>query len=242
MPKGWIELNQHIKEILKKDLQRNMSIIGFIENYPRSKVYQNGNSWLVLGRSDHLWAYISSADRSELIDLLAQAKEQTKYFASLEDWMKEIIVNEYGLDWELTTDRFIFPATTKIEQPVRQVNPLKKSAAHYIYQNSDYQQFTSIAYINQRIATGLSAGIIEEDKLVAWGLTHDDNALGFLHVLPEYRGLGYAHDISRYLIQAKRKNNQPVFVNVEPTNLKSKSLSQKIGFVFDRKISWLKIR
>lgn len=235
-------MHQNVKKLLQKDLYRNISILGFIENYPIEKIYRKNDSLIILGRSDHLWAYISSNNEEELKCLIHKYNYDTKYFASVEKWMRPIICQEHDLEWELVTDRYILPDDKSIDLPERKVIQLNLSHAEYIYNNSIYQEFTSIEYIKECIEKGITAGIIEDGKLVAWGLTHDDRALGALHVLPEYRRRGFAKDITKFLIFQKRKSKEPVFLNVEPKNYKSKNLVKKMGFVFDRQISWLKLK
>jgi len=88
----------------------------------------------------------------------------------------------------------------------------------------------------------ISAGILIDKQLVAWGMTHDDGSLGFLHVLKEYRSRGYGKSILLDLIHQRRKEGKPVFGNVEPENIKSIKLASKLGFTFDQQSSWIKLR
>jgi len=227
---------------LLKDPIRNISVLGFFEDYPLERAFQVGDSFLLLGESDHLWGYISSHSSSELTELFKNNQITTGYFASVEDWMKPIISEGSEVEWELTTLRFVLPDKCEIVPSTRKTCALDTSLVDYIFNHSDYQSFTSKEYIKVRIERGVSAGIIEGNALVAWGLTHDDGALGFLHVLPEFRGKGYGKAITSSLIYEKRKENKPVFLNVEPNNINSINLVNKMGFVFDRKISWVKLR
>lgn len=216
--------------------------MGFFENYPINDVFQVGDTFLLLGKSDHLWAYISSQSKSELAEVLNKSKNITSYFACVEDWMKPFILRDSEIEWELTTLRYVFPESHEIEPPARETFKLDSSFVDHIFRNSDYQAFTSKEYIKEQMGRGVSAGILEGNVLVAWGLTHDDGALGFLHVLPEFRGKGYGKAITSSLIYQKRKQNKPVFLNVEPSNMNSRNLVTKIGFVYDRKISWVKLK
>lgn len=227
---------------LSKDPIRNVAVLGFFENYPIERVFRVGDTFLLLGESDHLWGYISSQSKSELAEILEKSQINTRYFASIEAWMKPIIIKDSEVDWELATLRYVLPETHEVEHPVREVCTLDRSFVNYIFNHSDYKAFTSEGYIRERIEKGISAGIMEGDTLVAWALTHDDSSLGFLHVLPDFRGKGFGKDITSSLIYQKRKENKPVFLNVEPNNINSMNLVTKMGFVFDRKISWVKLK
>lgn len=227
---------------LSKDPIRNISVLGFFKNYPLVKAVQVGDTFLLLGESDHLWGYISSQSCSELAKIFENYPIDTKYFASVEDWMKPIISKDSEVEWELTTSRYVLPENHEIEPSTRKTCALDTSFVDYIFSHSDYQAFTSKEYIKDRMERGVSAGIIEGNALVAWGLTHDDGALGFLHVLPEFRGKGFGKAITSSLIDKRRKEDKPVFLNIEPNNLNSKNLVTKMGFAFDRNISWVKLK
>ncbi len=235
-------MDSEIASVLSKDPVRNISVLGFFENHPLERAFQVGDTFLLLGESDHLWGYISSQSSSELTKLLKNFQIGTRYFASVEDWMKPIISEEAEVEWVLTTLRYVLPENFEIKPPTRNVITIDSSFVDNIFRNSDYQAFTSKEYIKEQIERGVSAGIIEGNVLVAWGLTHDDGALGFLHVLPEFRGKGYGKAVTSSLVYQKRKLNKPVFLNVEPSNRNSRNLVTKMGFAYDREISWVKLK
>ena len=80
------------------------------------------------------------------------------------------------------------------------------------------------------------------NNLVAWGFTHDDGALGFLHVLDDFRNKGYGIDILLVLIQMRKKEKKPIFGNIVPENIASTKLITKLGFKLDCKTSWIKLK
>jgi 8-oxo-dGTP diphosphatase len=82
---------------------------------------------------------------------------------------------------------------------------------------------------------------MKKDRLVAWGLTHDDGALGSLHVLDEYRKKGYGKEILISLIHQNRKLGKISFAQIEEKNVKATNLIEQLGFVKDRKVSWVKL-
>lgn len=233
---------QTLNNYLMKHKEKNISILGFIENYPISKIFKEGDTILILGDSDYLWAYISSDNKKEIKKIMEKFNFETKYFASLENWMIPIITKDKKIDWKLSTYRFILPKNVKIDSLDYSVRKLSISDADYIYDNSSYKEFTSVDYINERIKKGVSVGISKNNELVGWGLTHDDGALGFLHVIPEFRGKGYGKNIVKALIKKKRKLGGSVFLNVEAQNIKAKSLYTNLGFLLDREISWVKVK
>lgn len=237
-------MNSHL-ELFKKlqaDPVRNCALLGFFENYPVKDAFTEGDSHIITGKSDHLWAYISSTNEEELTVLLDKHGSGLRYFASIEDWMKAIIRKSSVIAGALITTRLIFPETKDIAPVTGEIVSLDKSMVDYIFDHTTYQQYTSREYINERLARGISAGIFHEGELAAWALTHDDDSVGFLHTLPKFRGKGYARNIMSAMIIQKRKQKKPVYVNIEIGNDPSMNLFNQLGFEIDRKVSCVKLR
>lgn len=250
-----------ILKLLKQDINKNISIIGIIENYGIENFIQTGDSILITVKTDHLWSYPTAENEQELKALLKKFKYQTLYFASLEEWMLPVISQNREIEWELKTERLILPKTAELKKNRElrdkadssdknennldaefKLKRLKADDADFIFANSHYQQYTSKAYIKERIEADCSAGIFVAGELAAWGLTHDDGALGFIHVRNNFRKKGFGRLIMKQLIRDKIANKQAIFLNVEPDNLKAKKLFASLGFEFDRMISWIKLK
>ena len=230
-----------LKSVLDKDPEKNIAAFGFFTNYQVKDYFIEGSSVLAFGESDHLWAHLVSSDRDELSILLEKHHKKTKCYFSVEDWMIPLILKYGTIDWKMTTNRFILEENVNIKPPKIKVEKLNKSYASYVYKHSDYRDFISVNYTAERLNNDISAGIIINNLLVAWGFTHDDGALGFLHVLDNYRGNGYGTDILLGLIQSRRETGRPVFGNIVPGNSASTYLVSKVGFELDRKTSWIKL-
>ncbi|TDO73376.1 FR47-like protein [Halanaerobium saccharolyticum] len=248
--------NKIIKQ-LNKNRAKNISLLGVIENYGIESSLKYKNSILITVKTDHLWCYPASNSRDELVELLKRFENKTNYFASLESWMIPVISKNREIEWKLKTERLILSEEAKKlsflhnkakqEEKIQTENDfelrkLKSQDADFIFAHSHYQDFTSKAYIKERIAADCSAGIFINEELAAWGLIHDDGAVGFIHVRENFRKNGYAHLIMKKLIKNKRENGKDVFLNVEPDNSKAKKLFYSLGFEFDRMISWIKLK
>ena len=235
-------MDQALYHLLLKDKEQNIACLGFFFNYPIDEYFIENDSALIFGRSDHLWAHISSTSKSDLEKLLTNHNRKTKYYFSVEDWMLPSIYEHGESEWIMTTNRYILRNNIDFEEPDTVIKQLDISSAAYIYQNSDYKKFTSLQYIQDRLNRDISAGIWSNNRLVAWGFTHDDGALGFLHVLNDFRRNGFGVQIIRHLIKKRVDEEKPVFVNIVPNNIVAIKLVSKLGFTFDRKVSWVKLK
>ena len=228
-------------DILKKEPIRNMSIIGFVENNTLEKVFNDGKSFIIIAESDHKWAYVSSTDREELKRIIDRSDIPTKYYANIENWMLPIITEGYQVEWQLKTRRYYFPEDKDIKEPVHAVDNLREGDIEVILEHSLYAEHLSHELLKKRMEEGISAAVRVDSKLAAWGMTHDDKSLGFLHVIEKYRQRGFAQDIGRSLIKKKREMGEAIYINIEVDNEKSIKLSEGMGFKYDREISWLKL-
>jgi 8-oxo-dGTP diphosphatase len=235
-------INQELQRIINIDSQTTLAIRGFFANYPVDEFYIRNNSALIIGTSNHRWIHCVGNDKNDLAELLNINHDLSLYYHSVEDWMLPLILKNKEEDWCMETLRFVLDADVPIPEASSVTLILDLSYAEFVHKNSDYKDYTDLAYIRDRLSNDISAAILKDEKPVAWGLTHDDGSLGFLHVLPEHRKRGYARDISNSLIALKRQLGQPVFCNIVPGNTPSINLTERMGFKFDRKVSWVKIR
>ncbi|MDX1701435.1 MAG: GNAT family N-acetyltransferase [Melioribacteraceae bacterium] len=235
-------MEQELYSLLQKNPIQNIACLGFFSNYPLVDYFVENGSILMLGKSDNLWAHISSSSKNDLKKLLMEHHSKTKYYFSVEDWMIPLIC-EYGdSEWIMKTNRYVLEGSISVDDPEIEINQLDISSAAYIYSNSEYKKFTSLQYIRDRLSRDISAGVWVEGNLVAWGFTHDDGALGFLNVLNDFRKNGYGIKIIQQLINMRRDQGKSVFVNIVPDNIPAIKLISKLGFDFDRRVSWIKLK
>ncbi len=227
-----------ILPLLEKDPVRNVNLINFIQEYRLNRVDRVGDSFLIKGISDHVWIYISSNNIADFEEIITKLDDDDEYFAIIEDWMMPYLIEDKKIVWKLSCMKLFFPDNKEIPEVKSRIEDLNDDYAEYIFSHSKYSDFTSVDYITERINKGVAFGIFQDDQLVAWLMTHDDGAMGFLHVLEEYRGRGYAQDLTYKMIEYLREENQIPFVHIEENNTKSMNLALKIGFQKDRRIHW----
>lgn len=237
-----MEHDSDLLTYLRQAELKNINLINFIYTYPIFNVVRAGSSVLVRSRSDRDWVLISSSSEAELKLLTHELDERDVCFAAIEDWMLPILMGDRTMLWDLATDRYYLPADVVLPQSAHETAPLSEADAQTIYAHSDYQQFLSMDYILQRIRLGFHCGIREAGQLLAWGMTQDDGAIGFLHVLETHRRKGYAYSISLALIEAVRQAGQLPFECIEEENANSIRLATKLGFKKDRKIHWFEVQ
>lgn len=231
-------------DILKNDLIKNSNMINFVENYDVHDLLAIGDAVLAKGISDKPWVYISASNESELKALLPYLSDADRNFAVIEDWMMPILTHGHKVLWDMPIMKLYLPDSVEIEMALspHYPSPLTLGEAEHVYLNSDYQEYLSIPYVQERIINGYSMCIRKDGAPAAWAMTHDDGAIGFLHVMPEARKHGLALEITYAMIQQLRNHGKVPFVHIETKNEKSMNLAKKIGFVEDRVIHWFSIK
>lgn len=234
-------MQKEILQILSQNYLQNINILNFIDQYPVSLSEILGNSILLKGKSDRDWIMFSSNDKNELKILVNELSESDRCFAFLEEWMVPIVVRNNKIRWKLITDQYYLP--DKVTLPAKRFNTksLKTDDAKFIVENSDYKDYLSVKYIADRIKRAPSSGIYIKKQLAAWILTHDDLAIGSLHVLPEFRKQGFGESLLIDMAEKIRKIQKLPIGYIEPQNIKSINLITKLGFVKDKSNIWLEI-
>lgn len=232
-------------EGLRESPVRFAGHIGFFSQRPVEDLFVQGDSVALLGRSDELWVYPVSDDSAELARLFERLvrKEGVRAFALLEEWMLPLLRPLGRATSELTCIRHYYP----LDQPLPArpdgiiTEPLTLDDVDTVCAESDYRDYISPEYIASAITEGYSAGIRENGRLVAWGATHDDMAIGNLHVLPQSRRRGYAAAIVADLMDALMSEGFVPVMNIEPVNAGSRALADKLGFLRDRPVTCIKL-
>ncbi|MFO7675738.1 MAG: GNAT family N-acetyltransferase [bacterium] len=183
---------------------------------------------VVLAR--HHWLYLYSSTRSKgtpALDWLP-ARWQRR-FAATPGWVHRRLARLGRVGWQTRCEMYALTDPGRLpDRSAHRVGPLRAEDAPTIARHWPYGRRPD--YIVGRISRGPGAAIRREGRLVAWALTHADGALGFLHVLDEFRGQGMARSIGIRLARCQLRLGIRPFVYIERTNRPSLSLTQSLGF------------
>jgi 8-oxo-dGTP diphosphatase len=235
------DLNSVLASLKKNELQ-NINIICFIENNTISDAEMIGESVIIRGSSDREWVYISCSDEDDLRRIRSGLSEKDENFGAIESWIVPILLRDKELCWKLECEQYYLPDDVRMPKLAHETTALSTGDTETIYENSLYKEYISKDYIADRIERGISAGIFENNRLVAWGMTQDDGGMGFLHVLDDYRRRGYGFTVVVSLIEQIRKRGKIPFTYIEEENIKSGNLIKKLGFIPQKKIQWFQMK
>jgi ribosomal protein S18 acetylase RimI-like enzyme len=92
--------------------------------------------------------------------------------------------------------------------------------------------------ILRRIRSGPGYCIRRRGAPVAWGLTHDDGSMGFLHVVERYRHQGMARALTTALAERLLRFGVQPFMHIVTNNRASLRLTASMGFSRVGRYSW----
>lgn len=226
---------------LKQDPARHVSVINFVHDNDIRDIRPVGSAWIIRGTSDRDWVYLVCSNREELEMVIPHLGATDTCFGAVPDWMIDTLAQHRNRSWDLLLTRFDLPDTVLLPAPEQAARLLTTADAETIYRNSAYRDFISVAYIQQRILRGPGRGIERNGELAAWGLTQDDGAMGFLHVMPAWRRHGLGRTVTMALIDDIRTAGRLPFAYIEPDNHKSIGLVTGMGFVPRGDFHWFEL-
>ncbi|XMB86150.1 GNAT family N-acetyltransferase [Mycoplasmatota bacterium WC44] len=229
-------------EVLNNDKNFNCNLIYSLENSENFTIHKVNNSLVIKATDYDEYTAIVLDDNRDLEIIKKEFNDKDKYFYFINDFTMDEIINENSLEWKLDCKQFILEDYSHLEKGKHETTRLTKDDAKTMYDNSIYQETLDVDYLQSRIELGYTCAVRENGKLVAWAFTHDDNAIGGLHVLDEYRNNGYGYSVTYSIIKEVIDKHGIAYVQVLHNNDKSQNLVKKLGFKFERNINFIKIK
>lgn len=234
-----MSLREQAIEVLNKRYMDNYCILEMFKQYGRPEIYIENDSVLIRQpEGDHNFVMMSFENQEDGKKLLGHMTETDKRFYNVGTWplqLQKAETNDLHLSMCI---QYYLPDHVKLEGDTTGVIPLDPDWAGYIHHHYTYKQVISEAYIRDRIKVGHAFGIMEDGKLVAWAMTHEEGTIGILHVLEDYRRKGYAQKINVKLVESLRSAGLPCLSHIVHENLASTNMSLKNGFVPGCEIQW----
>jgi len=232
-------LSIEFEKLLKADEIANISMLGFFAKHNPLKTLRVGNSIMAQGKSDEDWWYLSCRSIDDFDWFIEKTGSDDRYLATIDDQILDRVKKRFACNWVLSCQRLYLPEDVQLPAATLSLSPVLPADAEHIYSNSNYKTFSSVEYIREQIKQGPGSAYRLEDTLAGWALTHDDGAMGMLHVLDDYRRKGVAKAIVIDLIQKVRALGLTPYTYVEPSNSGSMELVTQLGFLPDRPIHWV---
>lgn len=230
-------LNESLQQTLIRHQRENMALFNLADEYELIEVVEDNDMLMCCFLSDEAWCHFSHNSSADFLGRTLEASRKDAYLvltdAEVFAWLK----SQYRLAWHISCIR-LFMQNSAIVSSQPLVEALTPGDLGLVYENSDYQQFLSMDYLQQRLMLGGGFCVRVSNQPVAWVMTHDDGSVGMLHVLNEYRGKGYARALVIAMASEIRKKGREVFAHILPSNIPSLRLFASLGFAPCCEVSW----
>jgi 8-oxo-dGTP diphosphatase len=231
---------------LKKDPDRNISLINLIENNFYEDFIAYGNA-VILKRKTLRKCFIAGDNDEDIMRVLDIAYNKQffsgdyKRFSSVDYRIVPIVKSRFDVNMGNCGDKLFLSDDVSLPKPDRQAQPITIDEAGIINSYWEHKNQVELEYIKQCISHGKGFILYHKDEPVSWAMTHYDGSLGFLHVREEYRRQGYGRDVMIPLIKEMRRLGKRIFTHIVGYNDASSGLAEKLGYKSLYRICWLSL-
>lgn len=229
-------LSKPIYEFLNKNKIINLTLIGFLENVPDAEVYVDNETHPtgVVAKKDYFSSLYTENDDflNEVLDTFY--KDGFYGFRAVYRPISEKIRSRFLVNWESLNALYYFPAKevdiSLIKNSVSSVDIKDAETINHYY---TYKDETSLDRIKDDIENRPSSAIYVNGDIASWVLIHNDNSMGIMYTKEEYRGRGYAEDVTIDLVNKILKSGHVPFLTIVEGNNMSPGLARKCGFIHE---------
>lgn len=236
---------KQIRPLIEEDLIAHLNTLGRMKHNKDIEIYvddvENPRGFVL---KHAYWAIPYSRDREILNKIL-----KTFPFGDhvgfcglpmdLADTIRETLV-DYELEWEEHCYLYYLPEENKdkiqVEESLGSLQPKDVDVINHYY---TYQEEGSREYLLDCI-TNRPSSVIRDEKgnPVSWALVREDNSMGVMYTIEEYRKKGLAKKITMDLLKKVIDQGSIPYNHIVVTNTASQNLAKEMGFQRWGKILW----
>ena len=237
-------MKEQIHDYLQRDILANIDMIGLLP-LPETQVLacdENGALirhdvlFLLAAEPGHAAAFLP-----QLTQGLTPGMERQIIVRGQE--LIEPLTRDYGFVVAMECCHAVYSSAKPIAYSLpegAQIRLLDQSHADFVH--AHYHMVDDVAYIRERIDAGMF-GVFFGDTLAVFVGTHEEQTMGLLEVLPDYRRLGLAFAVEAHLINHLLSIGQTPFCQVAIHNEPSLALQRKLRMtISDTMVYWLHYR
>ncbi|MCH4890344.1 GNAT family N-acetyltransferase [Acidaminobacter sp. JC074] len=210
--------------VIHKDFLR-MNVRGMLLNTDNEAYYEDESIWI----KDNYFNFLYTEDLDFLLEFDKRVGNEFG-FSGANDFVLDYYKDHELIHWKNSCNQYHYPGD-KFES-VMDLDSLSLEDADYVNEHYEYNNDDSLKKIKHAIKSRPTSCLRLDGKNVSFVLLHDDDSIGYMFTLPEYRGKGYAYELTKDIINKTIDLGRLPYVQIVCSNKKSIGLALKTGFVF----------
>ncbi len=231
------KINPEILAFLDSGGIETINIRGFIENSNPDIITNEEMTGVWI--NDGYFNFLYSNDDNFITKVLNQLKEQAFVgFSGTSKYVRDFIFKSEIFHWENPCKLFTLCNPSFSHRDIKiEVDSLTESDAKIVDDNYEFKHDESINEIKDAINTRPTSCVRIDGVLASYAALHQDNSIGYMYTLEEYRNKNYAYEVSRDLILKTIASNRIPYVHIIEWNKSSLKLADKVGLKFAKDVS-----
>jgi len=212
-----------------------LNIRGIIKNTDYEVFTDNPQSPRGIWIKDAYFNFLYTRDQDFLDDFYQTMTDDFFGFSGTTIEVYDYFKQREVIQWKNTCNQYHYPGD-KFDVPP--LDSLQLADAEYVDNHYEYQNDDSLGKIKEAILKRPTSCIRIEGVLVSFVLLHDDDSIGYMYTLPDYRGKGYAYQLTMDIINKTLDSGRLPYIQIVLGNHKSQQLALKAGFVHHGSVEW----
>jgi len=234
-------MKQAVLEYLERDTLANIDMIGLLPLPAADVLAANENGVLIR----HSMLYLLAAEPGKAGGFLPRMTQGLQ--AGIErqiivrsDELIPALTQDYGFVVTMECCHAVYPSKEPIPYSLPEGCEIRLLDLSYLdFVHAHYHMVDDVAYLRERLEAGMF-GVFVGGEIAGFVGTHEEQTMGLLEILPEYRRLGLAYALEAHLINHLLSIGQTPFCQVAIHNEPSLRLQRKLGLtISDTVVYWL---
>lgn len=202
-------------------------------------VSDDGRNYALIVRDSGECIYITGQDAEFARQVFDEAGEVFT-LGACEPEVAQLAKSLYTVDWWRDCMEYVYDGNPIQHEVKREIKPLTAKYWQRVSDGTPYKPPEE--EVVKAINTRLSCAVYEDGQPVCWCIVHEDDSMGMLYTLPEYRHRGLALDVMTDMVRQMSKRGAISFGHIVKGNEASVALAKKYNLVFYRDCVWTGIK
>lgn len=234
-----------MKKTDKKDIDKNLvqslegglCVVGALKYADNCLLYRSddGKNYALVLEYEQYCVYMTGNDCDFALEV-TKTLDKPFTMGAVHTDIADFLKNRYKVNWWRNCLEYVYNGQPIQHNIVNDVRPLSSEFWQRVSEGTPYKP--SQEEVVTAIETRLSSAVYIENQPVCWCILHDDNSMGMLYTMPEYRHKGLALDVMTDIVRKIHAQGEVPFGHIISDNVASINLAKKYNLDYYRDCIW----